>query len=118
MASSPTQRTLAWCRDQGWLAQVVEYWNPHTKTRRDLYGFIDIVCLDPTNHAIIGIQATSTGNQSARVRKIQGECAEQARLWLTCHGKLLVIGWRKYAKKVDRRSWRETVTELSLKDLA
>jgi len=27
--TSPTQRSLAWLRARGYIAQVVERWNPH-----------------------------------------------------------------------------------------
>ena len=43
--TSPTQRSLAALRERGMLAEVVERWNPYTKTRKDLFGFVDIVAV-------------------------------------------------------------------------
>ncbi len=68
--SSPTSRALEECRKRGWLAEVVEKWIPQTKQRKDLFGFVDIVALDPDGRTI-GIQATSGANHAARVTKIQ-----------------------------------------------
>jgi hypothetical protein len=68
MSKSPTQRSLAYMRDRGFTCFVVEYWHHWTKTRRDLAGFIDILCLG--DNEIIGVQATSMSNVSARVKKI------------------------------------------------
>ena len=41
--TSPTQRTLKRLRDLGYLAEVVERWNPHAKVRNDLFGFGDVM---------------------------------------------------------------------------
>ena len=65
---SPTQRTLAEMRKRGYTCEVVEHWNPHARVRKDLYGFIDVLCLG--DGEVIGVQATSLSNVSARVRKI------------------------------------------------
>ena len=68
MAKTPTQRTLAEMRSRGYACEVVERWNPFAKIRQDLFGFIDVLCLG--DNEVIGVQATSAGNVSARVRKI------------------------------------------------
>lgn len=92
MASSPTQRTLEECRKRGWHAEVVERWNPHARVRNDLFGFIDVLAITPDGETV-GIQATSYGNASARVRKI----TEHANLPAVrlAGWKVLVWGWRK-----------------------
>ena len=44
MAASPTARTLALLRREGWSqSQVVETWNPHARRRVDLLGWMDIM---------------------------------------------------------------------------
>ena len=70
MASSltPTQRTLAYLREQGYLCAIVEKWNPHVKIRQDLFGFIDILAIKKDE--TLAVQCTSTG-VAARVKKIQ-----------------------------------------------
>lgn len=111
--SSPTSRTLELLRDQGCVAQVVEYWVPHSRTRRDLFGFIDIVALHP-DLGTIGVQATSTGNVNARIKKILE--IPEATLWLRAGNKILVAGWKRYKKPVDRKYWRPTLKEITLDD--
>ena len=65
---TPTERSLKLMRERGDQCAVVEKWNAFTKTRHDLFGFIDILCLGWDE--VIGIQATSYSNVSARVKKI------------------------------------------------
>jgi hypothetical protein len=68
MSKSPTQRTLALMRERGYTCQVVEYWHAFAKIRKDLFGFIDVLCLKEGE--IVGVQSTSYSNVSARVNKI------------------------------------------------
>lgn len=67
--STPTQRSLAQARARGMICEVVERWNPHARVRNDLFGFIDILCLD--SGSVVAIQTTSRSNMSARIRKIE-----------------------------------------------
>jgi hypothetical protein len=56
----------------GWVAGVVEKWNPHAKIRHDLWGWCDIVALCPKGEqCLIFIQVTSGSNHAARVAKIR-----------------------------------------------
>jgi len=68
MPISPTQLTLRHLRADGWLAAVVEHWNPHARVRNDLFGFIDVVGV--RRDETIGVQATTAPNVSSRVHKI------------------------------------------------
>lgn len=88
---SPTQRSLAYCRQLGWQAQVVEKWNPHAKIRQDLFGCIDIVACDGEN--IVGIQSTSRTNVPTRVAKSLAE--PKLNRWLKSGGTFQVCGWGK-----------------------
>ena len=88
---SPTQRTLKRLREAGWLATVVEHWNPHAKVRNDLWGFIDVLALK--DNETLGVQTTSASNMAARMRKIAEHpnlAAVRAAGW-----RLEVDGWRK-----------------------
>lgn len=98
--SSPTQRSLAEMRQRGYLADVVERWIPGANVRRDCWGFVDILCIvaDPDSELfakdkIIGVQATSWSNVSARVRKI----AEHENVGAVRRAgiKIIVLGWKK-----------------------
>jgi hypothetical protein len=100
---SPTQRSLDLLRKEGWLCQVVERWNPHSRTRKDLFGFIDILAV--RGKETLAVQATSRSNISARVSKIANHeniAAIRAVSW-----GVQVWGWGKMAngrwevRKVD-----------------
>lgn len=99
---TPTARTLKALRDDGYTAEVVEKWNPHTRTRHDLYGFGDVLAF--RGKEVLIVQATSRGNMSSRVKKILAE--PRAKSWLQDAGGVRfvsVVGWDK-DKKTNR--WR------------
>ena len=45
MKTPATQLTLREMRKRGYTAFVVEHWDSFTKHRKDLFGFIDVLCL-------------------------------------------------------------------------
>lgn len=102
MATSPTQRTLAECRKRGWLAQVVERWNPYARIRQDLFGFGDVIALDRCPGALL-IQATSGANAAARLAKIQEK--DEARQWLEAGNRIAVWAWAKRGARGKRKLW-------------
>lgn len=88
--SSPTQRTLAHLRARGLDVQVVEHWVPQARKRRDLFGVIDVVAMD--DDILLGVQATSDSNLSARRTKC--EDSQLLRRWLTSPGRTFELhGW-------------------------
>lgn len=92
--SSPTQRTLKEMRARGYLADVTEKWIPGANIRRDLYGFIDVLCIKDAE--VVGIQATSGDNVAARVDKIANH--DNVGAVRKAGIRILVHGWRKNAK--------------------
>jgi len=89
---TPTQRSLAYLRDQGYLVAIVEHWNPFARIRQDLFGFIDLLAI--RRDETLAVQVTASG-VSARVHKIEasphlGRVREAG--W-----RLHVHGWRKNA---------------------
>lgn len=66
---SPTQRSLKLMREENYTCQVVEHWVPGAKVRRDLFGFIDILCLHPEG-GVVAVQTTTSSNMAARRQKI------------------------------------------------
>jgi len=98
---SPTERTLAECKRRGWPCQVVERFCIYSKRRIDLFGIIDILAITPTG--ILGIQATSGTNHSARVAKAD----EEPRLlaWLRAGGRFAVWSFAKRGAKGKRKLW-------------
>lgn len=109
---SPTTRTLALLRKEGWLPQVVEKWLGFAKVRVDLYGGIDLLAIKPG--IILGVQATSSSNVSARVAKLLAE--PKLKLWLQAGGKLEVWGWSKKGPRGKRKTWQVRKVALILED--
>jgi hypothetical protein len=113
--TSPTQRTLAALRAEGYVAAVVEHWNAHAFVRQDLFGFADVVALRPGE--ILAVQACSGGggDHAERRAKIVGPPPApepgkrrppvvHARAWLEAGGRIEVWSWRKkLARWVVRR---------------
>lgn len=98
---SPTQRTLAECRKRGWIAQVVERWNPHARIRQDLFGCIDILALTPDG--ILGIQACAGPSHAARMAKALRE--ERLQRWRDAGGLFAVWSWSKRGARGKRKTW-------------
>lgn len=91
--SSPTQRSLAYLREQGYTAAVVERWNPHARIRQDLFGFVDLVAI--RDGETLAVQACSGSDVSKRVAKIAAsEAAPKVR---SAGWRIEVHGWRKNA---------------------
>lgn len=89
--TSPTQRSLALLRERGYVAEVVERWNPFARVRHDLFGFADIIAIKPGDRLLV--QTTSGSNVAARIAKIgDNELAQVAR---EAGFGIHVHGWRK-----------------------
>ena len=108
---SPTQRSLAYLRKQGYVCQIVEHWNAFAKRRVDLFGVIDIVCL---GGSILGVQTTTGDNLSKRVQKMLDE--PNVISWLRAGGMLVAHGWSKKGPRGKAKRWavREVRIELSI----
>lgn len=88
--TSPTQRSLKHMRGLGYLCDIVERRVPFQFVTKDLFGFIDILCVKGED--IIGVQTTSGANLAARVTKI----VEHENWPLVCKAlRIIVHGWRK-----------------------
>ena len=117
---SPTQRTLRALRDQGRICAIVEKFNQHAGpfgVRQDLFGFIDIIALDP-ERGIIGVQSCGQAF-SEHYRKITEERYSECLEWLKCGGKVELWGWRKIKVKRGGKAerWSPRIQEITTKDL-
>lgn len=91
--NSPTQRSLKHMRALGYVCDIVERRVPFQFVTKDLFGFIDILCVKDED--IIGVQTTSGDNVAARITKI----TEHENWPLVCKAiRVIVHGWRKNAK--------------------
>jgi hypothetical protein len=90
---TPTQRSLAALRELGYLVEVVEKWNAFTRTRKDLWGWADLLAI--RRDEVLAVQVTSTGVAS-RVRKIaESETIARVR---EAGIRVEVHGWAKNSK--------------------
>lgn len=126
------QRTLETCRQQGRECGIVERWIPkgpdtYYGVRRDLFGFIDVIALQPSDHDLtpglcIGIQVCAGSGHAAHKRKILTECSELAQFWLDCSCKIELWSWSKRKLKLKSGKfgkamrWTPRIEEITLKD--
>lgn len=99
---TPTQRTLAALRDDGWTAAVVERWNPHARIRQDLFGIVDILAV--RDGRTLAVQTTAGSCVSARVAKLQASPALP--LLLRAGWVVQVHGWRRVKLKRGGKALR------------
>jgi len=122
---SSVQRTLRACREQGRYVEKLEQWITYGKpkfgmpigTRRDAFGFIDILAID--TDAIVAIQAcTQSGkkhreailtNEYAKAWLIGKEGRTQIELWI----------WRKVKefRGSKRERWQPKIEQITESEL-
>ena len=90
---SPTQKSLKELRSAGYIAQVVEKWNPFAKVRQDLFGVIDIVAVHPDLIGVLGVQCTTKAHIKERLAKANAE--PKLQVWLKAKNRFVVHGWEK-----------------------
>ena len=90
---TPTQRSLIYLREQGYLCEVVEKWNSFTKTRKDLWGWCDILAI--RENEILAVQVTAAG-VSSRIKKIME--SDALPIVRKAGVRIEVHGWRKNVK--------------------
>ena len=119
---TPTQRTIAYLKNQGIICGVVERWIPNPRMpgggiRRDLFGFIDIISISKAD-GIMGIQSCGQ-DFSGHYKKITEEKADEVAAWLDSGGKLQLIGWRRVKVKRGGKLmvWEPRIQEITMKDL-
>lgn len=112
MAASPTARTLARLRRNGFIAGVVERWNSHAKLRQDLFGFVDLVAVRADLPGTLFIQATTRGHINDRLEKMRAIPALRTVL-LAPGNRVQVWGWFKRKGK-----WNVVRRDVTIGDLA
>jgi hypothetical protein len=103
---TPAARTLAYYRQAGYFCDTWEHWNYFAGIRRDGFGWIDLVVLDPISVRIIGVQATSGNNHAARRAKVLASLG--AAWWVASGGVARVVSW---SRRRDGRHVRWMIRE-------
>lgn len=114
---SPTQRTLKELKEQGFVCDIVEKWNAYAKRRKDLFGIVDILALDPTR-GFLGVQCTGN-DYSGHLKKLTEEKAQECMDWLSTPGGCLELwAWRRVKVKRGGKAkiWRPRIKILTLDD--
>jgi len=101
--SSPTQRSLEYCRKQGWIGGVVEKWNQFARVRQDLFGCIDLIVIDDLEQGLLAVQATSGSGHAARRKKSIAE--PRLKLWLESPARFEIWSWAKQGPRGKRKVW-------------
>jgi len=117
---SPTQRTMAKLKDQYDLVGIVERWIPNPKHpgggfRKDLFGFLDIICVD-RHTGIVGIQSCGQ-DYASHMRTIIEDCKPNVMIWLL-QADLQLWAWRKLKVKRGGKAmrWKPRIAHFSLVD--
>ena len=107
-------RSLAEMKRRGYKCAIVEKWNRFANIRQDLFGFIDILCINP-GFPDVGLQVTTSDHVSDRIMKIQTECSENAAIWLKSgKHRIIVHGWGKRGARGERKVWTLVEREIVL----
>ena len=112
---TPTSRSLAFLRRQGFTVDVVERWIPGKAIRCDFLGFADLLAFHPAEKRFLLIQTTSTG-VSERRRKILERRTAEAKAWLRAGGEIELHGWRRILDATGTRRWSVRVDTITLED--
>ena len=91
--TSPTQRSLAHLREEGYHCEIVEKWNSFTKQRKDLWGWCDILAI--RKNEVLAVQVTASA-VSDRIKKIMA--SDTLPLVRDAGIRIVVHGWRRSAK--------------------
>ena len=102
---SPTQQTLKYLRDRGWLCRIVEKWNPHARKRVDLWG-ADIIAIKSGVGYPLLVQCTSAGHGNIEQRQAKIEEIPAAKIWLESSA-FMVQAWRKDGTAITRFAYYE-----------
>ena len=107
---TPTQRTLRELRRQGRIVDVCESWivnpkHPGGGFRKDLFGFVDLIVLDP-EQGIVGIQSCGQSFKAHLDKIMDSEVTEYVIEWLKCGGRAELWGWRKVKLKRGGKAMR------------
>ena len=90
---SPTQRSLKYLRDEGYLVAIVEHWQPFARIRKDLWGWADLLAIK--RGEVLAVQVTSEGVANRVAKVTNSETIGRVR---EAGIRVEVHGWRKNSK--------------------
>ena len=115
------ERSTRFIRAASWPTYAVtQFWQPGLGVRRDLFAWMDVLAFD--GHDWIGIQACTSSDRLAHVRRYQADPAvtKAIKSWMAieCH-KAQICCWsrRKVKRGGQARRWHRAVPDLSMEIL-
>lgn len=98
---TPFQKSVRLLKANGYsIVERVEHWNSWAKCRQDLFGFADLLCVQPFANSLglrggefLLVQTTTAENVSSRRKKILA--SSKAKIWCRAGGRIVIHGWRK-----------------------
>ena len=109
---TPSARSAALLRAEGFLVDATEKRLPRCFISVDLYHAFDLVGIRIDRLGVLGVQVTTTSNQSKRLYKLLGN--EAVRVWLMAGNAVELHGWKKSART---GRWEVTRRPITLADL-
>jgi hypothetical protein len=100
---SPTQRSLALLKKQGYHCAIVERWNPYARVRQDLFSFADLIAFRPGQPGSMLVQTTTASNAAARRAKIHKNVT--ALEWLMAGNWIRLDKWAARGSRGSRKVW-------------
>jgi|SRR5277367_6459308 len=115
--TSTTPRSTKWLRERGYIVATVEQWitfpdratGKTIRTRRDCFGFADLLACNPEKHGALLVQTTTRTHQSSRRNKIL--ISIDALTWLQAGNAIHVHGWAQVGERGKRKLWEVSVFE-------
>lgn len=115
--ATTTKYTIPFLRKNGYFAEQVEKFNSYTKTRHDLFGFIDVLAFKPPSQGVLasatteldsvdfthmgclGIQCCRSDDMATHLTLYIEHTKKRQLLeqWLSCGNRFEVWGWSKKA---------------------
>lgn len=99
---SPTQRSKAYLERVGYSVAVVERWNQWCRVRQDLWGFADLLAVQPGVPMLL-VQTTTASNASKRRAKILANA--HALRWVQAGGEVVLHAWGLRGPRGQRKQW-------------
>lgn len=87
---TPTQRSLALLRQEGFLAAVVERYLHQIQRKQDLFGFADLFAFHRDGRVLL-VQTTTAAHLSDRLAKVRDSF--EASAWVLAGHALELHGW-------------------------
>ena len=87
---------MEFLREDGWVVEKVEFWNPFSRTRKDLFDILDLLCIHKQTGKTMGVQVTTMGKKNPHILKMTS--SKNLSLLLQAGWKIQLHSWRKLKK--------------------